>query len=112
MNLLEDIEKLTSFVIDIVKTNGFEVIDYKYTSQKGVHINCKDFELDVYAYTFLQKINVWLIYSNSNKDEYDQLLKQFKLVGFYTYTLSNEEAEMYQIPVIKNNPDLFDFEED
>lgn len=112
MNLIEDMEKLTSFVIDIVKTNGFEVIDYKYTSQKGAHINCKDFELDVYAYTFLQKINVWLTYSNSSKDEYDQLLKQFELVGFNIYTLSIEEAEMYSIPVMKNNPELFEFEED
>ena len=112
MDLIEDMEKLAGFVIDIVKANGFEVINYSYTSQKGINIKCKDFELDVYAYTFLQKINVWLNYGTSNINRYDQLIKQFKLVGFIVYTLSGEEAEMYQIPVIKNNPDLFEFEED
>lgn len=112
MDLIEDIEKLASFVIDIVKANGFEVIDYNYTSQKGVHVDCKDFELDVYAYTFLQKINVWLNYGTSSIDKYDQLIKQFKLVGFIVYTLSNEEAELYRMPAVKYNPELFEFEGD
>lgn len=112
MDLIEGIEKLAGFVIDIVKANGFEVIKYNYTSQKGVNIECKDFELNVYAYTFLQKINVWLNYGTSNIDTYDQLIKQFKLVGFIVYTLSGEEAELYGLPVVKHNPDLFEFEED
>ena len=99
--LIEDLDKLTDFIIDVIKANKYEVTDRYPAGSKGVHIDCKNFSLEVYTYPFLKASTIWLFCKSSKKDKYDSLIQQLELLGFEVYISDIKTSKELGVPLIR-----------
>lgn len=99
--LTEDLDKLTDFIIDVIKANKYEVTDRYHTGSKGVHIDCKNFSLEAYTYPFLNAPTIWLFCKILKKDKYDSLIQQLELLGFEVYVSDINTSKELGVPLIR-----------
>lgn len=106
--LTEDLDKLTDFIVDVIKANKYEVINRYHAGSKGVHIDCKNFSLEVYTYPFLKESTIWIFCKISKKDKYDSLIRQLELLGFEVYVSDIKISEELGVPLIREVNGRFD----
>lgn len=100
-DLMEDLDKLTDTIINVIEANKHKVINKYPTSRKGIRVECKDFFLEAYTYAFLKTATIWLFINPSKIDKYNHLIEQFNLIGFEVYTVDKKTSEERGIPFVR-----------